>query len=542
MSVNRLHPLSAAFDAVGAAVQAGSFVFFVFVMLRQFAGTDLGLVFVLAPLGALAGLAYAVARYLRYTYELAGDTFVVESGVVARQRREIPLRRVQNVDVTRNAVHRVFGLAVVRIETAGGGGTEAELDAVSADEADRLRTALTARRRRSSTASEGSSAAAGEGTGTDAGTDTDADAASGGATAPSTESAESPAAESERVLFSLSATDLLALCLVSFRPGAALIPIFGFPFAEDVALAVFRSALSFVGAPLPSSPAAALSLSPEYVAVVAAVGLSLFALTSWAVSAALTFAGYYGFRLSRVGDELRYEQGLVQRYSGTVPLDKVQTVAVDENALMRALGYASLRVETAGYAPGSSRSGGAEEAVPLAARSFVYGLAHDIEPFGEGEFVAPPRRARRRYAGRYLLAVAGATVLLVAVSRLVVDLGRLPYAPLLLVPVAPVAAHLKWRSRGYRLDADHLVTRTGFWRRTTRVVPYFRVQTVFERRTPFQRRWGLANVTADTASSASLLGRDATAFDVDDAEARELHETLRVRLRERLGRPRSGPA
>ena len=519
MSASRLHPLSAAFEAIGYAFRLGSFGVFAGIVLVQLLSGDFGLVFLLAPLGALAGLAYGVARYLRFEYELTDDTFVVESGVVARQRREIPLRRVQNVDVTRNALHRVFGLAVVRVETAGGGATEAELDAVSAEEADRLRTALTARRRRRATD---------EADAVDA--DADADAAVGTSTAE-----EADRTEAERVLFSLSTPDLLALCLVSFRPGAALIPLFGFPFAEDVALAAFRRVLVLVGAPLPSPGTPIASLSPEYVALVAGVGLAMFALTSWAVSAALTFAGYYGFRLSRAGDELRYERGLVQRYSGTVPLDKVQTVAIDENALMRTLGYASLRVETAGYAPGSNRSDGAEEAVPLAARSFVYDLARDVEAFEAGEFVAPPRRARRRYAGRYLLLVAGATALLLVLSRLAVDLGRLPYAPLLFAPVAPVAAHLKWRSRGYRLDADHLVTRTGFWRRTTRVVPYFRVQTVFERRTPFQRRWRLASVTADTASSASLLGRDATAFDVDDDEARELHETLRVRLRERLG-------
>ena len=529
MSTNRLHPLSAAFDAVGYAVQAGSFVFFAVVILRQFVGADLGLVFVLAPLGALVGLAYGVARYLRFTYELTEDTLVVESGVVARQRREIPLRRVQNVDVTRNALHRVFGLAVLRIETAGGGATEAELDAVDADEADRLRTALTARRRRRGASDDArrSDAETDEAGGIETEADAGADPATAGVAAPE-----------ERVLFSLSAPDLLVLCLVSFRPGAALIPIFGFPFAEDLALAAFRRVLSFVGTPLPSSATALPSLSPEYVAVVATVGLVMFALTSWAVSAALTFAGYYGFRLARVEDELRYERGLVQRYSGTVPLDKVQTVAVDENVLMRALGYASLRVETAGYAPGSDASGGAEEAVPLADRAFVYDLARDVEPFESGGFTSPPRRARRRYAGRYALLLAGVTVVLVAASWLVVDLGRLPYAPLLFLPLAPVAAHLKWRSRGYRLDGDHLVTRTGFWRRTTRVVPYFRVQTVFERRTLFQRRWDLASVTADTASSASLLGRDATAFDVDGTEARELHETLRVRLRERLGRTR----
>jgi len=48
-------------------------------------------------------------------------------------------------------------------------------------------------------------------------------------------------------------------------------------------------------------------------------GLLLFVLAAWIVSAILTFTRYYGFRLTRADDELYYERGLLQRYSGTIP-------------------------------------------------------------------------------------------------------------------------------------------------------------------------------------------------------------------------------
>jgi len=60
---------------------------------------------------------------------------------------------------------------------------------------------------------------------------------------------------------------------------------------------------------------------------------------------------YYGFRLSRAGDELRYERGLFRRYSGSIPTEKVQALRIADNPAKRAL-YASLSIETAGYAPG----------------------------------------------------------------------------------------------------------------------------------------------------------------------------------------------
>jgi len=72
----------------------------------------------------------------------------------------------------------------------------------------------------------------------------------------------------------------------------------------------------------------------------------------------VAFSNYYGFRLSRAGDELRYERGLFRRYSGSIPTEKVQALRIADNPAKRALGYASLSIETAGYAPGQ---GGEQE-------------------------------------------------------------------------------------------------------------------------------------------------------------------------------------
>jgi len=125
-------------------------------------------------------------------------------------------------------------------------------------------------------------------------------------------------------------------------------------------------------------------------------------------------------------------------------------------------------------------------------------------------------------------------------DRLLLDTG-LWWLPLLALPAVLPAAHLRWKHRGYDLTDDALVTRSGFWRRSTRVVPYYRIQTVFVNRSPFQRRRTLATVVADTASTASLFGGDARVYDVDDGVAADLRDELRRRLRvDLLERKRSG--
>jgi len=261
------------------------------------------------------------------------------------------------------------------------------------------------------------------------------------------------------------------------------------------------------------------------------------AIISWVGTAAVTAARYYDFRLTRIGDELRYERGLLSRYDGSIPIEKIQQVDVRENVLMRRVGYASLAIETAGYTPGEGPSGGSEAAIPLAGRARVLELARSIDgfEFDEPEFIRPPRRARRRYAVRYALAlglIAGA----LWVANTVLDVAFLQYwyAPLAAIVLAPVAGHYKWLHRGYDVGSEHVLTRNGFWRRSIAVVPAYRVQTVIQTATPFQRWRSLATVAIDTAGSLSVTNRGARAVDFDASEATELRETVRDGLQASL--------
>lgn len=425
---------------------------------------------------ALAG-GWELARYRRFAYELGSETLDIDSGVLSRREREIPLGRIQNVDVAQNALQRVLGIAEVRIETAGGGQTEASLRYVDRAEADRLQAEIS-RRKRAAGADEAA---------------TDEDAAG-------------------EELFVLDTHELGVLGLVSadFRVLALL----------SILASGFAPAMADVG---PPGVELLLGLGPA-VALVALAGL-------WAFSGVRSVLRYYGFRLSRHGDELRYDRGLLQRYNGTIPLAKVQSVTIRANPLARRLGYATLVIQTAGYAGGGGR---VESAVPIGRRERVLELARSVEPFGELSFERPPKRARTRYAVRYALAVAA----LAAAAYLVHALTTIEwawYAPLGLLVVVPVAAHLAWLNRGYHLGADHVVTRRGFWRQQTTVVPYERVQTVVGSQTVFQRRRRLGSVVVDTAGGGGLASGDAVAVDVDASVAEDLREDVARRLQTAIG-------
>jgi putative membrane protein len=427
----------------------------------------------------LLAFVWELARYRRYEYELTGETFDIHSGVLSRREREIPYERVQNVDIAQNAVQRALGIAAVRLETAGGSGSEAHLRYVARAEADRLQDEVSRRKR----------SVQGHGEPGD----------------------EAPTGEH---LFTLSEREHLVLGAVS-----ADLRLVG---VLTVGLSVF-------------APQVARGLAPQYdlvsllgpaVVLAAIVGF-------WVLSGLLQILRYYGFTLRRQGEDLRYVRGLLQRYTGTIPLSKVQAVTLRENVLARALGYGSLVIQTAGSTAGDGET--VESAVPIADRERALALAREVEPFGEVSLQRPPKRARTRYVVRYALAVLALAALLRGLQAVT---GALPlwYLPLAGLLAVPVAAHLAWVHRGYYVDEDYVVTRTGFWRRRTMVVPADRVQTVFSSQTLFQRRRRLGSVTVDTAGGGGLGGGDAVAVDIDATDADRLRERVATNLQRALTR------
>jgi len=489
--VFHLHPLSIPYRLFRRGLGILFAVLFagvpIFTTLIQTVGRPAAVLLVVGV--AAAGLGYAVAYYRRFEYGLTADTFDIRSGVFSRREREIPLRRIQNVDISQNVVQRALGLAEISLETAGGSTTEARLRFVGEERATHIQGEVS-RLSRSGEA--------------------DADGAG---------------VESDRfeTVFEITDRELGALALVSM----------------DLRLA----SLVFLGASL-FAPSAVSMVDPGVViapeVVVGAVlgplaGLALvvfFGLLSGVVNA----TRYYGFRLHRAEEELRYERGLLQQFSGTIPLGKVQSLTIRENVLARALGYAALYIETAGQG-GNSAGDASQSAIPLAERERVHDLATSIEDYGDVAFQRPPRRARERYAARYaivLLAVAGVAYALRGVVPVRIY-WQVPLAALLLVPVA---AHLKWAHRGYYLGENHVLTRNGFWVRRLKVVPYRRVQTVFSTETVFQRRRRLCTVTVDTAGSRSLSGDDARAVDVATETAEDTRERVADRLYRALRRRR----
>jgi len=124
---SRLHPLSFIFR-VGRSIRSLLLPGLLFLLLSRGSQTELWLMILFIP-----SIAFDVIAYLAVRYRLADEELIVREGVITRTVRHIPFARIQNVDVVQNPLHRLFGVAEVRVETASGAEPEAVLRVLSLD-------------------------------------------------------------------------------------------------------------------------------------------------------------------------------------------------------------------------------------------------------------------------------------------------------------------------------------------------------------------------------------------------------------------------
>lgn len=93
----------------------------------------------------LFGLGYAALSWRMTRYRVDGDVVQLHSGVLFRQQRQARLDRLQAVDVVQPLLGRVFGLCELKLEVAGGSGSDVRLAYLRDDDAQMLRNVLLAR-------------------------------------------------------------------------------------------------------------------------------------------------------------------------------------------------------------------------------------------------------------------------------------------------------------------------------------------------------------------------------------------------------------
>lgn len=411
-------------------------------------GGEFGIVkVVLLTLVGIAAMAFFTwLGWWHATYRLTDDEFVIEGGVLHRSRRSIPLERVQDVSIEQKPLARLFGLALVRIETGGGDKDEATLDSVTLNEAHRLRLAL----RR----------------------------------VPAVASGEVPVdAEAGRRLFAMSLGRVLLYGLFNFSLVWLAAIFAGLQAIDDVIDFDWQELVGIAGREVRSH----LNLTTALTVLALALALGVVA------GLVRTLAREYGFRLDEREERFRRIRGLLTRSEVVIVKARIQLALVRRGAISGRLGWRSLEFQTLG---GSDDSSGRQEMAPFARDEEVERvIAAAGLPRFEADALAPVSR------GHVLRAALRHGLPVLAVFAVAGAFLPLLWLGLLLVPVPVGLALLQRRRHRYGLRETSAQVTRGVLSRRDWIVPYPAIQTISVRRSWLQRRLGLATVAIDTAGA-----------------------------------------
>ena len=487
---HRLHPLSWLFVLLA---QLKQFILPLLVLL--FAGRgDRNDLWGLIAVGVL--VAVSLAEYFTYRYRLRGDAIVVRSGWLHRSVREIPYARIHNVNLHQSLLHRLFGVAEVRLESAGGIKPEAQMRVLRLDQAEALEALVRQRGQATADAAPATADAAGQ--------------------AP---------------LLALSNGELVRLGLISNRGMLVVAAAFGaLAQTGDKVFGVLVDRWGKVAFGWFSGLAGEHAHDSPVAIAFAVCSLVLIALVLVRLlSVLLAFLQYYGFTLREDDARIRVERGLLTRYRSSAKRRRIQSWSLHEGVLHRWFKRRSLRVQTASGQRGDGGQQSLKELAPVATPTRCDELIHHFLPDAGWDALAWQPLHRHAW---WRIAVPGLLLVAMAAAALTWRFGPVGLAGLALLPLQ------LWRARriaaacGYACNDRLVAWRTGWLSKRWNFAEIGKIQALRLAQSPLDRRLGMASLLLDTAG-ASPFGAPLQLRQLPDDVARALSARLVAQLSRR---------
>ncbi len=398
--------------------------------------------------------------WLKLEYRVGADELRIGSGLLSRNSRAIPFDRVTDVDLEQGLLHRLFGLARVRLETGASAGAKNEdgvLDTIALGRAEALRDHIRARRGRLPLAA----------------IEADVD------TPP---------------LFAMDRRRVAIAGLFNFSL-AVVAGLFGVTqtFGDVLGFDPFKRSFWILVAER-SGPLQQLILAHQFIAVIG--GALTLTLLGVATGFVRTLLREHGFRLDRTESGLRRRRGLLTLTDVTVPVRRVQATIVASGPIRRAFGWCELKLQSL------AMDGARGDHV-------VAPLAHSDEAAKILDSLGWPAHPSADHWSRVSIAYVTSLAALF-VPALLIALGAMPWlGPVVLLwaagaLLAVAARWLGWRHTRYIVSDDSLFIETGWWRRRRAIVPTRNIQSVELAQSFWTRLFGVCTLRLGVAGGGGF--------------------------------------
>jgi len=450
-------------------------IFFMVYWFKRSGSVSMVFLFLFGTLFLFFPILAEILRFISFRYCLESGNVTIREGIFSRKIRNIPVKRIHNINTRQGLLSRMLRVVRVDIETAGGSGTEASLAAVSGEEARRIQAYVR----------EEKAQAFGENH--QEGQDQD----------------HFQAVEpEEREIFRISLKDIFIAGATTYRMGLILVALYAVwdyseEFFQDSALFDWLENGYYQLDEM--RQAAGLNLF--------VVGLAVFFLLffiAWILSIASALIRWYRFTLTESGEDLSISCGLLTLRAYTIPLAKIQALRCTTSLFRRPFGFMQINVTSAGHVGIQEKEKAQSDLlVPITHKRRTEYFVQAVWPGAVWDEIQWNRvHPYTRMRDFRILAV----IFSIALFAVQFIWWHVPWTMFgaTLVAVALIAlliADLTYRQIGYADDKNFAYIKTGFLGLQYWVIPIRNIQNLAMTQTPFQRIRNLASLRIDVAGS-----------------------------------------
>jgi len=413
----------------------------------------------LAAIG-LASMIWAILSYFKFYFYVKDEELIIEKGILRKSNLNIPLDRIQSVNINQNIVHQLLKVVQLEVDTAGTQGSEFKFDALSKEKAEDLRSLLISKKRDLSLS----------------------------ITDQFSESEVLPAEEQKQPIFKLSLSELIKVGLTQnhFRSVGFVLLVFVWLQSsfEDIGIKTDDYMKGFFDFLVSASISAVITL------IIMSSAIAIL------ISLVRTVLVYFDAHLWREGERLKLSHGLFTKKEMSALYQKIQMIQWSNNPLQKLIKIFNLRLKQASSAAVTAKKslripGVRAEHVEYLKDSWLGRVSlENLEVHGISIHF---------FYRRVMYRLLFCAILFLIYFQMGKLNGWLAFL-IFLVPYFIYTSWLAYKKAGFAINDANLYLTGGVIDDDYTLLPLTKVQNVIINQTPYQSRKSLADVDVHTAS------------------------------------------
>lgn len=406
---------------------------------------------------------YETIKWYKDVYCIKDNLIMIKEGIIFVKRKEIPFNKIQTVDISQGIKHRIFGLALVKVDTGNSSVKKEELSfLLKKIEAENLKDNIFNMK------------------------DKITQSSSNEAVKIEIEGSY----KKDKFLFSskefkVSNGELILSALTSNAIFTGVLFLASaFPFIDDYLKEFLDSTFSKTSLFFQNINFDQMSVGNIVLWII--LILIIYIIVSLIIAIITTIIKFYGFSVKRENDNLIINYGLLEKKNYIMPIKKISAIYLKQNIIKQIFNCRAIHIETVGY---GNEKGESSILYPLTVGSKYSKLIEELIPeykFNEMMIKVPKRALVRFLSLKFIVPVV--------ISVIFTIYFKYGYICLLSVPFFILVGYLQYKNSAIGKNSNLLCISNSSFTKVTSIIPVNKIQSVVTETSYFQKRKVLFNL------------------------------------------------